>query len=95
MRKSSLSEAEIADLDDSTRKETRKSGFDLMSERDRGWSVVHDEQGTRVAVLWNTKRKPQEGEAIRNIPEGKVVFESSEGTLVFDIDQLKRAIRWA
>lgn len=99
-RKTKLSAQEVSEMDEFKKSEFRKGGLNLISEKDRGWSVDYDATGRRVAILWHTDRKPDEGEAMRRVPEGQVVleFEGKSGGkehVIFDADKLKRAIRWA
>lgn len=95
MRKSSLSDAEIADLDESTRRESRKSGFGLMSERDGGTKVLSN----GVRVFWNhpTYKDGDDNFAyIRKakVPDNHLGIVIDGKLIVFNGEELKRALRW-
>ena len=97
MRNSKLSIQEIAELDETKRKETRKSGFSLMTIRDRGWSVIKNYLGNDVRIVWNTTREPWPGEAIDNIPNGMIRIDVPKGTksILVDVEDLNKWTRWA
>lgn len=98
-RKSKLSAQEIAEIDETNRIQTRKTGFGLMSARDRGWDRVKSMSGHSSHVLWHSNRPLQDYEARRDVPEGMflldVVIEGKTHTLAYDVDEFRKAIRWA
>lgn len=96
MRKSTLSEQEIAEFDDFQKKETRKGGLNLMPVRDRGSAVMSN--GSRVR--WHTSNPPKQSfeidgkEAVvtsGTIPDG--MFEING--VIFNAEELMRHLRWA
>lgn len=102
MRQSTLSAAEIADRDESNKKETRKSGFSLMSVRDRGFNTLSN----GVTVCWNHPK--YEGDVSvtddglevstvykSKVPNGKFGMQIGRQFIEFDAEELMRHLRWA
>lgn len=86
MRKTKLSAEEIAELDENTQRETRKSGFSLMSVRDQGTTVLSN--GSRV--YWHIA-KPQYYSHHRSVPDGTLEIDGK----LFDAEELRKYLRWA
>lgn len=82
------------------RKETRKTGFDKMHERDAGSYPLKDFTGRNVTILWNTRREPEDYEPYIEIPEDKffLEFKNKHGEterMVFNTDDFRQQLRWA
>lgn len=86
MRKTNLSAQEIAEMDDSQRVEARKSGYSLMSVRDRGNTVLSN----GVRIFWNI-RKPENYTHYRSVPVGTVELDGK----LYDAEELQKFLRWA
>lgn len=100
-RKSTLSAQEIAEMDEMKQSDLRKGGFSLMSVRDRGQATLSN----GAKVFWHTNNPPiQEFEdpkwgriEVRDntIPEGMFGIELGGKTVLFNVEELRRFIRWA
>lgn len=87
MRKSRLSQEEVAELDEINRQDTRNSGFNLMSTRDRGGTMLSN----GVVVEWHVDRPLKEGEARTRIYPGDFIIDGK----VYDSEELMKYLRWS
>lgn len=93
MRQSKLKREEINELDEFKRQESRKSGFSLMSVRDRGWGRVG---GSDVVLEWHVPRdKRPAGVPYRNVPTGMVVLHIGKESALINVEDLLKLTRWA
>lgn len=102
MRKSRLSAGEVAELDAFNRSETRKSGFDLIPMRDRGYADL--KKGGRVH--WHFKPREREPYyfpdstkvttySLPCVADGEFGVEVGGKLVVFDSEELMKHLRWA
>lgn len=89
MRRSKLKAAEIEaqELADNQRKQNRRNGMSLMPERDQGWGKLSNGQ----VIEWPVDAPLQELVPRRVIPNGQVVIDE----IFYDVDELRRYLRWA
>lgn len=86
MRNTRLKPQEIAERDEMNRTERRKSGFDLMPIRDRGWAVLSN----GVRVRWHTDKFDDYG--IRStVPDGTFEIDGK----LYNAEELMKFLRWA
>ena len=96
MRKSTLSEQEIAEFDDFQKKETRKGGLDLMPVRDRGAAKLSN----GASVRWHTNNPPKQ---VLDLDGKEMIITSGtvpDGTfevngVLFNAEELMKHLRWA
>lgn len=97
MRKSTLSEQEIAELDEFQKKETRAAGLALMPVRDRGVAKLSN----GVTVYWNHPKRehePVNGVTTYSTPrvaDGQFGISVDGKLIVFNAEELMRHLRWA
>lgn len=96
MRKSTLSAQEVAEMDETKQKQTRKSGFKLMSVRDRG----HKKLSNGATVLWHTNNPETHslnGYEITEstIPNGMFGVKFKDEIILFNAEELSKFLRWA
>ena len=84
MRKSTLSQQEIAELDEMKAKQTRGAGLSLMSVRDRGYTTLSN--GKRVH--WHVRKG---GWGNRSVQPGTIVIDD----VAYNVEELQKWIRWA
>lgn len=87
MRKSTLSQEEVAELDAFNKGETRKSGFNLMSDRDKGYAKLTN--GSEVQ--WHVDRPLRNYEARLFVRPGNIIIDGKK----FNVDELMKYTRWA
>lgn len=97
MRQSTYSQAEVADLDEFKRKETRKGGLDLIPVRDRG--VARLSNGT--TVYWHhPKRETETVNGVSmvinpKVPDNHFGIEIDGKLVIFNAEELMKHLRWA
>lgn len=101
MRKSKLSAAEIAEMDETKQSEAdqrklRNTGYALMSVRDRGYKKLSN----GVTAIWHTKTPPtstQNGWEVTQgtIPDGTFGIKTNDEIILFDAEELSKYLRWA
>lgn len=93
MRKSKISseDAYAAEVAAADRKEKRKTGFSMMSIRDKGYQRLSN----GVIMLWPTDRELEDGETITRVPDGKFVLIVNGEYIPFDTDDFRQSLRWA
>lgn len=84
-------DALAAELAANDRKEKRKTGFDMMPIRDRGYKRLSN----GVTILWPTDRELEDGETITRVPDGKFVLIVDGEYIPFDTDEFRQQLRWA
>ncbi len=87
MRKSRLSQEEVAELDEFKRRDTRNSGYNLMSVRDRGWSRLSNGS----LLQWHTDSPLRECEARQSVYNGDLLIDGK----AFTAEELMKYLRWA
>lgn len=92
---SSVSSEEIEQIEEATQKSNRKSGFALMSVRDRGWAYIQSINGQRIRTHWHVDREPEEYEVMRNVPPGHFLMVTDDAEILVDAEQLRKWLRWA
>jgi len=101
MRKTSLSQQEVAELDETKAKEARKSGLNLIPERDRGYHRLRN----GVMVYWNhptREHQPSSHNGIEivtkttpRVAPGEFGIEVDGRIIRFDADELRMYLRWS
>lgn len=100
MRKTTLSAQEIAEMDETKRKQTRNKGLKLMPVRDRGKATLSN----GITVRWHGVPTPhiigeaggQRIEATdRHIPDGMFGIVIKGETILFNAEELSKYLRWA
>lgn len=100
MRKTTYSEQEIAELDETRKKEARSSGLKLMPVRDRGMARLSN----GITVRWHTSTPPKVMYETKhgditvidpNVTDGDFVIEHEHGRLIFNAEELRKYLRWA
>ena len=97
MRKSTLSEQEIAEFDEFQKKEARNAGLALVPVRDRGVAKLSN----GVTVYWHhPKREHEEVNGITTystprVADGKFGIEVDGKLVVFNAEELMKHLRWA
>lgn len=97
MRKSKLSAAAIAEMDESQRRETRASGFRLMSVRDSGRARLSN----GISVFWHhpARELPEvNGVTVMEtarVPAGYFGIDVDGKMIIFDGEELQKYLRWA
>lgn len=86
MKKSTLSQQEIAELDATKAREARNGGLKLLPVRDRGWARMSN----GLSVHWNTKYA---NPAL--VPPGDFGIMIEGKVYRFDAEELQRFVRWA
>lgn len=97
MRRTSLSEQEVAELDAYNKQDVRKGGLNLISVRDKGTNVLSN----GVRVFWH--HPPYETEVVNGVsmvikpkvPDNHLGVEVDGKLVVFNAEELKRNLRWA
>lgn len=84
-------DALAAELAANDRKEKRKTGFDMMPIRDRGYKTLSN----GVSILWPTDREPAPYEAKKHIDDGTFVLVIDGKEVLFDTDEFRQQLRWA
>lgn len=90
MRKILKTDQERAEIDASERNDRRKTGFDLMKVRDRGWWRMTNGAG----IIWHTDTNAVEYEARRAIPDGMFLLQIGKEEVMFDKEEFMRWLRW-
>jgi hypothetical protein len=93
LRKSKLSAAEIEAAEQAAdkRKSSRKQGFSMMDERDRGWK--HLSNG--AVFFWPVPREKREnGLTYLDVPEGHFVLVIGGREILFNADEMQGCLRW-
>lgn len=101
MIKTRLSEQEVAELDETKQKESRKGGFKLMSVRDMGYHKLSN----GITIFWHhPKRESQPGKlpdgteiitiASPKVPVGKFGLKIDSKVVVFDTEEFRKFLRW-
>lgn len=97
MRKSTLSEQEIAEFDEFQKQQTRASGVALIPVRDRGQATLSN----GVTVLWHhPKRSHEEVDGVTTyskpqVPDNHFGIIVDGKKIVFNAEELMRHLRWA
>ena len=97
MRKSTLSEQEIAEFDEFQKKETRRGGLDLIPVRDRGVAKMSN----GITVYWNHPKRenePVNGVTVYSTPkvaDGEFGIAVDGKLIVFNSEELMKHLRWA
>jgi len=97
MRQTNLSAAEIADMDDSKRREDRNRGLKAIPIRDRGYQKLSN----GVGFYWHhPKRESEEVNGITTIatpkvPDNHFGVEIDGKMTVFDAEEFRKWLRWA
>lgn len=89
--KQSAAEIEELELAENNRRQTRKSGFSLMSVRDRGWIKLNN----GVVLEWPVDRELLDGEVRSFIPKGYFGMVTGDKKIIFDAEEFKKYLRWA
>lgn len=82
--KSTLSQQEIAELDEMKAKQTRGAGLSLMSVRDRGFTMLRNGK----KMHWHTK---QGGWGNKMVQPGYVLIDG----VAYSAEELQKFLRWA
>lgn len=93
MRRSKLTADEIFDAEKAAddRTQTRKSGFAMAVNRDKGWQLLTN----GATILWPLNKELRDGEARQYIPEGYFALRTPKGEfLLFDADEFRKWLRW-
>jgi len=86
MRKTKLSQEEIAELDATKAREARNAGLKLLPVRDRGWAKLSN----GLSVHWNTKYANPV-----LVPDGDFGIMVNGKVYRFDAEELRKYLRWA
>jgi len=97
MRKTSLSNQEIAELDEFNKGQTRKSGLDLIPVKERGFAQLSN----GAKVYWH--HTPRDSEEVNGIvtvatprvPDNHFGIEFNGELITFNSEELRRWLRWA
>lgn len=84
MRKTTLSEQDIAEMDESKAKQVRGNGLSLMSIRDRGFTTLRNGK----KIYWNTSTSYSGRKLVQ---PGYVILDG----VSYDVDELQKWLRWA
>ena len=98
MRKTSLSNQEIAELDEFNKGQTRKSGLDLIPVKERGFARLSN----GAKVYWHhTPRDSEPSQdgivtvASPRVPDNHFGIEYKGELITFNSEELRRWLRWA
>lgn len=91
MRKSTLSAAEIAEMDEMKTKEFRQGGLDLMPIRDAGGARLRNGTVVEWAVAPNRRK---EGALYPNIPDGCFILTIDGKKALFNGEEFRKFLRW-
>lgn len=89
MRKAPKSEQEQAEIAAAERKDQRKSGFELMHVRDRGWGTMSN----GVTMLWHVdeEKRPM---VYDYVPDNHFALVVEGKKYLFDGEEFRRWLRW-
>lgn len=90
MRKTTLNDQEVTEVDEYKRRDRRNNAFGLMRTRDRGW--VRLKNG--AIFEWPTDRSLEEGEVRTHVPKGHFLLTINGKTTLFDADEFGMYTRW-
>lgn len=94
MRKSQLTATEIQAAEEAqdNRRSSRRNGFSMMPERDRGWRRLKN--GT--VILWHVpEEKREEWVVYQHVPEGHFALDINGKIYGFELDDFQKGLRWA
>lgn len=90
----SVEEVEKAEQAVADRVESRKRGFAKMHERDAGGARIRNYIGGEIIMYWPTVREPEDGEAMRVVPDNMFLLVVDGKEVLIDAEEFRKHLRW-